>query len=181
MQGMYGARFLDAWRGVDIDDMHAVWGNKLAKYTAAEVTTGIHACETLKWPPTLPEFLALCRPPMEPERAFYEAVEQMARRATGDDEWSRPVIFHAAARIGGDLKTLPYIALKYRWEAALKAAQRDLDAGRVGEVPPRVVGPLLLANDPKSTPMPQEVRDQLAAMLARMKSRSKSFGDNNAS
>ena len=164
--GMYGARFSDAYRGVDHQVLRAVWRDGLRGYTAQELDRGIAACKTRPFPPTLPEFLALCRPPIDPEQAYYEAVEQMAAREHRRDQWTAPAIFHAAARFGGDLGTKPFHQQRARWEVALRACIADVEAGRLpAEVPPR---PLALPNEHKPTPMPPHLRDLLARAASAM-------------
>lgn len=61
MAGYYGARLADAWRGADPRTVKAVWAKKLATLTPAQITRGIEQLEQCKFPPTLPEFVALCK------------------------------------------------------------------------------------------------------------------------
>ena len=52
------------------------------------------------WPPTLPEFCALCRPPAQTvnhEAAFYEAIRGIEHRQRGEvGQWSNRAIYWAA-------------------------------------------------------------------------------------
>ena len=61
---------------------------------------GIAGCRSRDWPPTLPEFMKLCRPPIDHQAALLEAIEQMAWRESGRDRWSHPAIYWAAVKIG---------------------------------------------------------------------------------
>ncbi len=61
MAAHYGARFADAWHGADPEEMKAAWAQKLAGLTAEQIRRGIDALDQCKFPPTLPEFIALCR------------------------------------------------------------------------------------------------------------------------
>lgn len=173
MAALYGARFVDAYRGTSPEALRAVWRHELQGYTGDELARGLAGCKLLKFPPTLPEFLALCRPPIEPEAAFYEACEQLKRRADdGSDEWSHPAVFHAACALSFELgQGMPYAPLRTRWAYALTLAQRDVESGRlVAEVPPR---PLAL---PKPEPAPFEpgrpipagIRERIAALVGRI-------------
>jgi len=70
LQGFYGSRFLDMWRigqllpngqDVGIENAKAVWGEKLAGF-ADRPESIKRALESLgTHPPTLPEFIGLCR------------------------------------------------------------------------------------------------------------------------
>ena len=63
MFALYGAKFADAWKGCDIDEVKSVWAEKLAGFHAMPncIKTAIDACDDRPWPPNLPEFLQLCR------------------------------------------------------------------------------------------------------------------------
>ena len=165
LAGMYGAKFVDAWRGVDTEVMQRVWAKDLAAYSMKEVERGVNTCKALKWPPTLPEFLMLCRPLTDYEDAYHEALEQTRLRDSGRDNWTHPAIFWAAGRLGPDLQSIPYIALKTRWRRALDAALRDVTDGTVGAVPPAAVA---LTHERKVTPMPAGLRQKLAECVAHM-------------
>lgn len=135
LAAMYGARFADMWRGASMATVKATWAEDLGDYTVEEIKQGIEACKRKEWPPTLPEFLTMCRPPVNYEAAFLEAVEQMRLRETGADKWPSKALFWAAAALGGDLSRFPYPALQSRWKAALDAKLRD---SGLPEVPPRM-------------------------------------------
>ncbi len=64
MAAHYGARFADAWRGVDAAEMKAAWARKLAGLTPQQIKRGLAGLEQCRFPPTLPEFMALCRQAM---------------------------------------------------------------------------------------------------------------------
>jgi len=61
MAANYGARFADAWRGVDAETVKAVWAKKLGALKPEQIRRGIAQLEQCKFPPTLPEFVALCK------------------------------------------------------------------------------------------------------------------------
>jgi hypothetical protein len=61
MAANYGARFADAWRGVEPETVKAVWAKKLGSLKPEQIRRGIGQLEQCKFPPTLPEFIALCK------------------------------------------------------------------------------------------------------------------------
>lgn len=65
-EALYGAKFADAWKGCDLRNVKAVWAETLGACSREELSAGITACLTKDWPPTLPEFLKLCRQPENP-------------------------------------------------------------------------------------------------------------------
>jgi len=131
----YGARFADMWRDADPVELKRVWAEELAGFSPEELARGIDGCRTRDWPPTLPEFLRLCRPALDYEAAFCEAAEQMYRRQQGEDRWSDPAIYWAATWMGRDVMAVPYAVAKARWCANLN---RALQAIRGGELPNEV-------------------------------------------
>ncbi len=119
---MYGSRFADLWGGCKLDQVKAVWAEELAGYGGDELRRGVEACKARDWPPTLPEFLKLCRPPVDFERAFYEAVDQLAKRDQGRDAWSHPAVYWAAVSVGNfDMTHKPWREMQARWRDALSA------------------------------------------------------------
>lgn len=136
LSAMYGARFADMWAGLDLAMIKAAWAEDLGDLATDEIARGVAACKLRDWPPTLPEFLALCRPALDPEQAFSEAVQQMALRDQGRDRWSHPAIYWAAATIGAfDLRNASWSAIKGRWSRLLQA---EMAKGEWPEVPPRM-------------------------------------------
>lgn len=132
----YGARFHDMWGGQRLDDVLAIWADELAEFTPEEMVRGVEAAKRAKFPPALPEFIAMCRPPLDPESAFNEAVQQMGMRDQGRDQWSHPAIYWSAATIGAfDLRNASWSAIKLRWSRVLQA---ELAKGEWPSVPPRL-------------------------------------------
>ena len=62
-EAMYGAKFADAWKGCDLRNVKIVWAETLGSLSRDELSAGIAGCMTREWPPTLPEFVKLCRQP----------------------------------------------------------------------------------------------------------------------
>lgn len=109
--------------------------------TPQDVALGIKNCRRMyEWPPSLPEFLKACRPHLEPNVAFFEAVRGMQARIAGKTgDWSHPAIFYAALAVGQyEMMNQSYQQLKARWE---KAFGEQLALGQWPEIPP-VVGAL---------------------------------------
>lgn len=136
------------------------------RVTLAEIKRGVSQCRKhFDWPPSLPEFLKLCRPALSPEVAFAEAVKQMNRRnylmgtaqLPGEtlqaDEWTHPAIYWAALEMGRDLFDYEYKQLAVRWRLALDQAF----AKPKGAVPP----PML------ALPAPVLTEEEREAQLAR--------------
>jgi hypothetical protein len=125
MQGLYGAKFLQQWSAVDIALVHQHWEFAIQKLTQEQFERGMNLLETLDLPPTLPQFLHLCKPPIDPQAAYFEAVEGIAAREHGElGHWSDPAIYWATASIGAfDIKTHPYAQISERWSKALMEAQ----------------------------------------------------------
>lgn len=150
----YGARFHDMWGGQRLDDVLAIWADELGDLTPDEMVRGVAAAKIAKFPPTLPEFIAMCRPPLDPESAFNEAVQQMALRDQGRDAWSHPAIYWSAATIGAfDLRNASWSAIKPRWSRVLQA---ELAKGEWPAVPPRLDA---LPAPGSTTPDPARVRE----------------------
>lgn len=130
----YGSKFADLWCGCDTDGVKRAWAEALAGYSSEEIKHGLEACLSRIFPPTLPEFLMLCRQPIDLEAAFYEACEQLLQRETGKDKWTHPAIYWAAVTIGYfDMRNATWGGIKVRWTAVLKA---ELDKREWPEIPP---------------------------------------------
>lgn len=168
MSAMYGAKFADLWRGTDLAVVRRLWGVELASVSRDELKAGVDALTKRPFPPTLPEFLSLCRPPVNYDAALYEAAQQMRLRADGRDEWSNPAFYWAAVRVGDfDMLNLPHGALIKRFTAALD----DVLRGEVQPVPKR---------DITAIPAPGKTRAQpekVQAAVAEAKALRKEVGN----
>lgn len=133
------------------------WAEDLGDLSGEEVARGVSGCKSSKFPPTLPEFRALCRPPVDFEGSFVEAQQQMAAREAGQDRWSNPAIFWAAVTIGSfDLRNGAWVVLEKRWR---KVFQAELDKGEWQPVPVRAIA--------LPPPVPtQKDRDSAARVLS---------------
>lgn len=175
--GMYPRKFLSLFKDQgQIENWKAVWADALASegITPDEVAKALQLCLTrYDWPPELPEFMQLCRPPIEPEAAYYEAVRMLRYRFSANDEeralekWSNPAIYFAANRIGThDLRMIPFDKIIKRWRGELDDAVAKVRAGIYpATVPERKIElpPLAKKIDPAKA---QENIERLRSILA---------------
>lgn len=63
MAGLYGSKFADLWSGTDIASVKAIWARKLGGFVSqpTALKEALDALDDHPFPPTLPEFLTLCR------------------------------------------------------------------------------------------------------------------------
>lgn len=138
LTGFYGAKFLQQWAGLNLEAVKAVWAEELAGFSGEELGSGIDACRTRDWPPSLPEFLKLCRPPIEPVAAWYEAQHGAKARDAGElGRWSHPAVFYAYTEMAWEVKTGEWSKHGDRWTQTLKRVIRELELGNLpSEIPP---------------------------------------------
>jgi hypothetical protein len=131
----YGDKFHRQWANVPRDAMRKQWAIDLGQLKREELAAGVEALKREEWPPTLPGFIALCKPPANYSAALYEAIEQMQKREEGRDQWSDPAFFWAAIKIGNfDLRSLPHKDLLKRFTDAM---EKVLAQETIEPVPPR--------------------------------------------
>ena len=130
----YGKKFIDQWQGVDTDKLVAHWARELSDFTGPEIRKGLDAMDVLDWPPSLPQFKKLCRPPIDNTVAYYEALNGLQEREAGEvGKWSHPAIYWAAVKVGAyDFKTQSYSQLKARWE---KTLSDEMEKGEWATIP----------------------------------------------
>lgn len=147
----YGKKFTDQWIGADPDKLIAHWADELSGYSREELSRGYAGLESRDWPPTLPEFKRMCRPPVDLIAAYYEAANGVQARERGEvGEWSHPAVYWASVKVGAfDLKSQSYSQIKARWEHAL---QDELAKGQWTPVPE----PSLALPAPGKTEMSRE-------------------------
>ena len=157
----YGKKFSDQWGGADTDELIAHWARELAGYTGQEIKRGLAGIDTREWPPTLPEFKKMCRPPVNEMTAYYEAIAGLEARGKGESgEWSHPAIYWTASYLKADLMTQTYGQIKDRWNALLKA---QMERGAWADIPPaRVLLPMPDIS-PAAKQHAAKMLDQLAA------------------
>lgn len=129
----FGKRFTDQWGSADPDKLYAHWARELSGYSREELARGAAALEARDWPPTLPDFKRMCRPPIDPLVAYYEAVEGVVAREKGEmGKWSHPAIFWASTPLAYDLQNMTYKQIETRWN---KALQDQLEKGEWAPIP----------------------------------------------
>ena len=160
----WGNKFTDAFSNVETDDMKAIWAEELGGYSIREINQGVAAARSMKWPPTLPEFLAACRPPIDPTSAYYEAIANMALREKQEiPEYSHPAIYWAAASIGQwDMRNTAPKYILSRWSAVLDRELAKAHWDAVPPPPPRLEAPAGHAPSP-------EIAAQLRELTARFR------------
>lgn len=165
LSARYGTLFADRYACVPQDILIAEWSSELAGYTPAEIQRGLAGCRDLKFPPTLPEFLALCRPPVEPHTAYIEALQNMRLRDLGQNpEWSSPAVYWAAVEVSYfDMRSSTYSAIRARWERALS----DQLARRAWPAIPRAH--VALPAPPVDQRASEDVRRKLRELTERMR------------
>jgi hypothetical protein len=121
MSTYYGNKFADMWRDSNMQSVKSVWSQELGKLSREDFARGANLLSTQEWPPSLPQFIKLCKVEIDPLSAYYEAVNGVAARDRGEiGEWSHPAIFWASVKVTAfDLKNQGYAAIKGRWEKAL--------------------------------------------------------------
>lgn len=61
MSAFYGARFADMWRGSKVDEVQKAWAIELFKLSREQLKAGSDSLTAIPKPPTLPEFVNLCK------------------------------------------------------------------------------------------------------------------------
>jgi hypothetical protein len=122
MHSCYGAKFAQLWQCTDTSTVKKVWAAELGKLTVEDLNRGLAALVMCKWPPTLPEYIALCKKPgITPAAAYAEAIAGLNARERGEiGSWSHPSIYFAATCMSFELRQEHYAAIKPRWEAVLE-------------------------------------------------------------
>ncbi|MGF6636793.1 hypothetical protein [Paraburkholderia sp. MM6662-R1] len=143
MHAIYGARFVAMWRSVDTSDLKRVWTHALNGVPAEALQAGIVALCDVPHPPTLPEFLELCRatrrqaaassPPRlpQPDRANPAKVEACLARMWAilapladrrpSPQWAFEMLLRGCAKNGAPLT---YETKRIAIDAALSPAGR---------------------------------------------------------
>ncbi len=163
----------------NIENWREAWAEAFTeeRITFDEVMSGIRACrKSHQFPPTLPEFLQLCREPIDYDKAFFEAVAQMGIRRRpsvrlvdgaivqcyGKDTWSNPAVYWAAIAMGRDLDQ-NYKFVRSRWHY-------ELDRVLVSEVQSVPMNTNLIATSSWSKELSAEEYANVESILKNVKS-----------
>lgn len=59
----YGSKFSQMWEGIDPEAVRITWARKLSGFLGQPecIRAALDSCDDRPWPPTLPEFIGLCR------------------------------------------------------------------------------------------------------------------------
>ncbi|MBU9403545.1 hypothetical protein KTE13_27770 [Burkholderia multivorans] len=85
MAAFYGSRFAAMWTGVNVVEVQKAWAVELGKLSREQLKAGSDNLTALPKPPTLPEFVSLCRQARSEQAALTTlrlADERPADRAT---------------------------------------------------------------------------------------------------
>ena len=159
----YGSLWADRYGMVPQHVLEEEWSRELAGFTKREIHRGLTSCRNLKFPPTLPEFMQLCRPPIESEAAYHEALRNMRERESGKNPaWTHPAIYWAAVTVTfHDMRLIPWERMRRRWE---KALSDEMEKGQWPEIPvARIALP-----EPARKASP-EILAQMKALTERMR------------
>lgn len=110
MSAIYGARFLDLWRDVNPEAVHAEWSAALRGMKREDLQRGVVALYRTRYAPTLPEFIALCEPPAPVPLAQQFRLESAVDRT--DSETARSKLADIADAI--PMKAEPGIAWAHK-------------------------------------------------------------------
>lgn len=115
-----GSQFAHMLAGADVDRVKAEWAQALAGFTADEVALGVSSVRLRKFSPNLPEFLHLCRPSLEPEVAWGEAVDGLrSHERRRLFPWTHPAVFWAANEMAFEVRNGNFHQHRVRWAAVL--------------------------------------------------------------
>lgn len=127
---MYGRKFADLWADCNLRDVKATWAEDLAGFTGEEIKRGVDACKTRTFPPTLPEFIQLCRPAVD-----YESLYVSAAMAVSSGIWNNKLEYWATQSVGAfEVRNEPYAKMKSRWNKAIEELKAD---GELPDIPER--------------------------------------------
>lgn len=104
MSEIYGHKWVSQ-HGTQPSD---TWTVALADVTVEQIAHAFRALlrELPEWPPSLPDFVRLCRPSPESlglpsaREAFQEAAKNMHPACAASASWSHPAVYHAAREVG---------------------------------------------------------------------------------
>lgn len=127
LEGAYPGRWKQSFPSEQsVKNWKSTWTEALVEegITPLEVKIGLANCRRMyDWPPSITEFIKACRPGLDPETAFHEAVQGLSARRRGEmGNWSHPAVYHATVDVGQhDILNCSYQVMRGRWERALNA------------------------------------------------------------
>lgn len=134
---LYGAKFADLWAGVDVVEVKRTWGRKLVGFDLGVIKAAIEACEDSEKgaPPTLPEFVALCRDAarrLQPTTLALPPVELTAEQIEANRQKLRAVTQRTSTD-NGSLLWAEKLRAKFLRGERLRPIQIELASNALGE------------------------------------------------
>ncbi|MBT2789174.1 hypothetical protein [Paraburkholderia strydomiana] len=131
---LYGSRFLAMWRGVNTEDLKHAWSQRLHGVSPEALRAGLEALEGVAHPPTLPEFLALCR-----EARVQRFAGTAPRLPGGIERASAQTVAANVARMRETLAPLKRSTPSPRWAFELLARRRARNGAALTAYTRRVI------------------------------------------
>lgn len=159
MSRIYGHRWTANFGAAD----DGTWAKGLRGLSGQQIALGLSRCVSGAdpWPPTLPEFRALCTPSAEDlGLPGLDAAYREAANADRDHAWSHPAVYVATQAVGlFELRTLTQDKSRPLFERAYEIACRRVIAGET------LTAPIPVGLQKLPTPAkPETVSGALAAM-----------------
>lgn len=178
LYGRFASMYMHKWSShftspAVIADWKKAWSSALIAegITPRLALEGVERCRTEypTWPPSEGQFIALCKPPLDYEQAFRDAVRELRKRLLNDPEkvphWPIPALYWAAVDYGqGDLIEASYGQAAARWKKLLDNRLKG-DCPDVPQYVPQLAAPVRNDKGEAITSV-QAKADALAAMRA---------------
>lgn len=116
MAAMYGEKFVRQWEKTDPDAMRDMWADSLGRYDGEQIKWALlHLVANNPFPPTLPEFVMLCKQAPRPEvpalpapvvapevakqraREIERTAEQIASKPKDPRKWAKDILANPRA------------------------------------------------------------------------------------
>jgi len=178
LYGRFASMYMHKWSShftspAVIADWKKAWSSALIAegITPRLALEGVERCRTEypTWPPSEGQFVALCKPPMDYEQAFRDAVRELRKRLLNDPDkqphWPIPALYWATVDYGqGELVEASYGQAAARWKKLLDNRLKG-DCPDVPQYVPQLAAP---ARDEqgKAITSEQAKANALAAMRA---------------
>lgn len=107
---IYGAQKVAAmWGGADLAEVKALWAQQLGRFTGGTIAVAVQAVidSGRQWPPTLPEFVAICRDYARPEATSAQLALPAVGKAYTDAETARANLAKVRGMLATAVKRVP--------------------------------------------------------------------------
>lgn len=167
LEAQLGAKIADLFAGAPKEAVLNEWASALSGFTKREVNRGLAICQTRIFAPTLGEFTRLCRPALDAEIAWLEAVDGLRARNAGEvGEWSHPAVYRAASAMSFEIASSSFKQCQKVWAWRL---EKEFTKGWGEPVPPvalRVGHEVAKATAPNAE-QKRKIADLLAGRVAK--------------